>query len=139
MTTTAPTPDSVRAAVAAVPGRIVAAWAAQDADAFAAVFTEEGTIILPGAIGIGREAVREFAARGFAGPYRGTRVTGTPIALQLLGPDAAVVTTRGGVLHGDETEVAPERAIHATWVVVLRDGEWQLAAYQNSPANPVAA
>lgn len=139
MTSTAParetSPEAVQAAVAAVPARIVAAWAAQDADAFADVFTEQGSMILPGVLQVGRDAVRAFMTRAFAGPYRGTRVTGTPVALQLTGPGTAVVVTRGGVLHGDETEVPAERAIHATWVVVERDGQWQLAAYQNSPAH----
>ena len=143
MTSTLPTTgtdtsaEAVRAAVAAVPARIVAAWAAQDADAFAEVFTEQGSMILPGVFQVGRDAVRAFMTQAFAGPYRGTRVTGTPVALQPLGPGAAVVVTRGGVLHDGETEVAPERAIHATWVVVQNGGQWQLAAYQNSPVQSV--
>jgi len=60
-------------------------------------------------------------------------VTGTPIGLAVLGPAAAVLFTEGGVLLPGETEVSADRAIRASWTVVQRDGQWQLAAYQNGP------
>lgn len=134
--TTAPAPeisDEDKAAVASVPQRIVEAWAAYDADAFAEVFTPDGTLILPGVYEKGRDAIRAFAAAAFAGPYQGTRVTGTPIDIRFANEGAGVLITRGGILAPGETEPAPERAVHASWVVVKRDGRWFLAAYQNSP------
>ena len=102
-TVEAANPAADKAAVAAVPGRIVAAWASHDGDAFARVFTEDGSMILPG------------------------------LYLRFLGRDAAVVTTQGGVLAAGQTEVSDDSAIRASWVVVRQDGEWLLAAYQNSP------
>ncbi|NKE62708.1 SgcJ/EcaC family oxidoreductase [Lentzea sp. PSKA42] len=120
-------------AVAAVPGRIVAAWAEQDGDAFARTFTPDGTMILPGVFQKGQDQIREFMSDAFAGRFKGTRVTGEPIDLRFLTPDSALVITRGGVLAPGETEVSADRAIRATWVVVRHDGDWRLAAYQNSP------
>lgn len=125
--------DADKAAVAAVPQRIVEAWAAYDPDAFAEVFTPDGTLILPGVFEKGRDAIRAFAAAAFSGPYQGTRVTGTPIDIRFANEEAGVLITRGGILAPGETEPTPERAVHASWVVVKRDGRWQLAAYQNSP------
>ena len=121
------------AAIAGIPQRIVAAWADHDADAFAGVFTEDGSLILPGLHLKSRDAIRSYMSGAFAGPYQGTRVTGQPVDLRPLGRDAGVLITQGGVLAPGETEVAPERAIRASWVVVRQDGEWRLAAYQNSP------
>lgn len=122
------------AAVRAVPQRIMAAWAQNDADAFAEVFAEDGTMILPGDVFVkGREGIRSFMAAGYSGPYRGTRVYGEPISATFLGDSAGVLITQGGVLAPGETEVAPERAVRAMWVLSKQDGEWLIAAYQNTP------
>jgi uncharacterized protein (TIGR02246 family) len=123
-----------QAAIAAVPERVVRAWAKHDADAFAGVFTTDGTLILPGLYLKGHDDIRAYMSEAFAGPFKGTQVTGQPIDLRVHG-DMGVVVTLGGVLAPGETEVSPQRAIRATWVVVKNNGEWRLAAYQNSPVS----
>ncbi|WP_433136275.1 SgcJ/EcaC family oxidoreductase [Actinomadura nitritigenes] len=125
------------AAVARGPQRIVEAWAAGDGDAFAAACTEDATMILPGDVCLrGREEIRAFMTEAYAGPYRDTRVTGEPITVRFLSDDVSVLITQGGVLLPGETEVAGERAIRATWVLIRQDGEWLVGAYHNSPVNP---
>lgn len=124
------------AAMQTVPGRIVAAWAGNDADAFADVFTEDGTLILPGDVFLtGRDQIRAFMKTGYAGPYKGTRVTGEPQAVKVLGPDSALIITKGGVLMPGESEVSAEQLIRATWVLKRVDGTWMLTAYQNTRVN----
>lgn len=130
-----PVADEDKAEVAGLPRRIVEAWARYDADAFAAVFTDEGTMILPGVFQKGRESIRAFTSAAFAGPYKGTRVVGTPIDVRFLSPEVAVLITRGGICVEGETEPAPERAVHASWLAVKQPDGWRLAAYQNSPLN----
>ncbi len=125
--------DGVRATLV----RIVTAWARHDARAFADVFAENGTMILPGNVfAEGRAAIAEFMTTAFAGPYRGTQVTWKPVHLRFPRPDLAVPTTRGGVLAPGETSIAPERAVIATWTAICSDGEWWLVACQNTPSGP---
>ncbi|MBW4721823.1 SgcJ/EcaC family oxidoreductase [Saccharothrix obliqua] len=136
MTTSTPENTGTQAdgaAVAALTRRVVAAWAYHDAEAFAGVFTEDGTMILPGVYCKGREQIAAHMADAFRNQYKGTQVTGTPIDIRFFGPDSGVLLTQGGVLKPGTTEVTEDSAIRASWVVVRQDGEWRLAAYQNSP------
>lgn len=117
-----------------VPLRLVAAWAKNDAEGVADVFTEDGILILPGdVLKKGREEIRAFMSAAYAGPFKGTGVTGAPVDVRFASDDVAVLRTHGGILAAGETEIADELAVRSTWVVVRRAGEWQLAAYQNSP------
>lgn len=135
---TASSADLDQAAIAAVPARMVAAWAAHDADAFAELFLPDGTLILPGVYKKGRDEIREFMAAGYAGPYQGTRVTGSPLDIKPLGRDAVALLTVGGVLAPGESELSTQEAIRASWILVRSDGKWLLAVYQNCPRDPAA-
>ncbi|HEU5271874.1 MAG TPA: SgcJ/EcaC family oxidoreductase [Jatrophihabitans sp.] len=122
------------AEVQLVPGRIVAAWQAKDAEAFAAAFTEDGSMILPGGVYLtGRRAIRDFMAEAFGGPYRATQVTGTPLAYKPLAGDVVLLLTEGGVLADGESEVSAANAIRASWLLRRVDERWLITAYQNTP------
>ena len=124
------------AGVAGVAQRVVDAWARHDANAFAQVFTDDGTMVLPGDVyKKGRDEIRAFMAAGFQGPYQGSQVKGDPLSLRLIADGVGVMVTQGGVLQSGETAVAPEREIRATWVVVRDGGDWRVSAYHNSPVN----
>jgi uncharacterized protein (TIGR02246 family) len=125
---------SDQAAVAALTQRVIAAWAYGDGDAFANLFVEDGTMILPGLFKKGREEIRAYLKEAYQSTYKNTQVTGKPLDLRFFSPDCGILITQGGVLAAGETEVSDEQAIRATWTVVKRDGQWRLAAYQNSPA-----
>jgi uncharacterized protein (TIGR02246 family) len=117
----------------AVSAKVDEAWRDNDADAFAALFTDDSTTVFSGDVFLnGRDEVRAYMAAGYAGPYRGTRVVGEPVSLRLIGDNTAVLITDGGVLAPGETVVPPERQIRATWTLVRRDGRWLISAYHNS-------
>jgi uncharacterized protein (TIGR02246 family) len=125
------------ASIASLTQRMIAAWATGDAEAIAGLFVEDGTMILAGTFRDGRAAIQDYFTEAFQGEYRGTQVTGKPLASRFFGPDAGVLLTVGGVLEPGETEVTSKQAIRASWTVVRRDGEWRLAAYQNTPRDRV--
>jgi len=127
--------DADKMAIASLTQRVVAAWADYDADAFADVFTEDGTMVLAGVYLKGYAAIRDYMADAFEGVYKGTQVTGQPLDMRPLGDDAAILLSQGGVLEPGESEISESAAIHAAWVAVRQDGQWLLAAYQNTPKN----
>jgi uncharacterized protein (TIGR02246 family) len=109
------------------------AWAANDADALAALYVDDATVVQPGIYRQNRDEVRVGMAAAFAGPLRNSTVVDETRSVRFLGDDAAVVISEGGVVRADETELAAERAVRATWVLVKQDGSWRIAAYHNSP------
>jgi uncharacterized protein (TIGR02246 family) len=131
-------PDALMAEISAVPGRLVSAWAAHDAEAFSQLFTQDGALIMPGVYKKGRDEIRQFMEAGYAGPYKGTSVTGTPLDIKPLGTDAVALLTVGGVLAPGEKEVSTKQAIRAAWILVKDDGTWRLAVYQNCPRDPAS-
>jgi uncharacterized protein (TIGR02246 family) len=139
MTITTPAPTSSgpseadKVAIATLTQKVIAAWAYHDAAAFAGVFTEDGTMIIEGQYHKGRAAIQAYMEEAFTGKWRGSQVTGKPIDLRFLSDDVALLLTQGGALLPGETEVAEDGAIRASWTAVRVDGQWQLAAYQNTP------
>ncbi|GAA4417695.1 SgcJ/EcaC family oxidoreductase [Actinokineospora soli] len=125
--------DGDKVAIASLTQKVVAAWAYHDSETFAGVFTEDGSMTLPGVHLKGRKAIQDYLVAAFAGVYKGTQVTGKPIDMRPLGPDAAILMSQGGVLDPGESAVAHHSAIRAAWVVVRQDGQWKLAAYVNTP------
>ncbi|HEV8561820.1 MAG TPA: SgcJ/EcaC family oxidoreductase [Actinophytocola sp.] len=112
-----------------------AAWAANDADAFATYYTEDASIVLavPPTFNQGRETIRAHMAAAFAGPLKGSRPVDTPQTVRLLGEDTAIVVSEGGILLPGESELPAERKRRATWVLSKTSGDWLVAAYHNSP------
>jgi uncharacterized protein (TIGR02246 family) len=114
--------------------RSYTAWAAQDADAFAALYTEDATVVLRGMFHRGREAVRAFMKDSFAGRLKDTRGVDDPKDIRIVGGDTAIVVSRAGVLQPGEDSVPDDRAVLATWILAKVDGEWLVTAYSNTPA-----
>jgi uncharacterized protein (TIGR02246 family) len=126
--------DGVMAELVAIPGRLVSAWAAHDAVAFSQLFIQDGTMILPGVYKRGREEIRKYMAAEYAGQYKGTTVTGSPLEAKPLGSEAVAMITDGGVLAPGEKVVSSKEAIRASWIMVKDDdGMWRISVYHNCP------
>lgn len=76
-------------AVRDVLNRIVAAWKDNDADAFAAFYAEDATVVLPGGAFLkGRDEIRNYMATAFGGPFKGSASMDTQESVRFLGDDA---------------------------------------------------
>src|SRR4051794_7059974 len=110
---------------------ITAAWDANDADAFAAHYAEEATVVLPGGVfHRDREEIRAWMAAGFDGPLKGTSGVDEPELIR-AGGDTAVVVSRTGFLFPGETELPATRERRATWTLWRAPDGWRVAAYAN--------
>lgn len=128
-----PFTDEAQKAVLTVPMRIMAAWAANDADTFASIFTANGSLLMQDNQLTSSAEIRAYMAAGFQGPLQGARVTGWPLCVTYLSATVAMVVTQGGILMPGDTALAPEREIRATWVIVAQDGQWKLLSHQSCP------
>jgi uncharacterized protein (TIGR02246 family) len=138
MTTTTPVSTSVADEERAVLDvqAIYAAWADNDADAFAALYSDDATVVQPGGIYKKSKAdVRTSMALAFAGPLKGSTVNDEPKSVRVLGEDAAIVISDAGILMAGETEVPAQRMIRATWVLSKQHGTWLIEAFHNCPLN----
>jgi uncharacterized protein (TIGR02246 family) len=115
--------------------RMYAAWAAADADAFAAEYVEDATVVLPGTFHQGRDVIRDFMVNSFAGRLKGTRGVDEPRNVRMVGKDTAIVVSRTGFLMAGEQELPADRERMGTWVLTRQDGRWLIAAFANAPAH----
>lgn len=103
------------------------AWNAGDADAFAAHWAEDGTVVSPlGQISVGRAAIRTDEAAAFDGPMKGTRHKLTVSRTYWPQPDVAVVDGDAEIsgFRDDDGAVQPPLTAKFTSVCVQRQGEW---------------
>jgi len=126
------TADDERA-VLSVAMTIQAAWAANDADAFAAAFAENGSLLMRDEQLTSREQIRTFMAALFAGSHKGARVKGWPVEVQFLTDTAAMFVTEGGVVMPGEDTVSDANLIRAMWVVRKAGEKLELVSHQSSP------
>lgn len=116
--------------------RISAAWGAGDADAYAAQFTDDANyVIFAGLISRGRDEIRADHVPVFEKWQRGTRMSMKVLDVRLLGDDAAVVLTEGGI--GKRPPIAHDKV--QTFVFVREGERWLCAAFQNTKRNRILA
>jgi uncharacterized protein (TIGR02246 family) len=125
-------PDDMNA-VRDVLEQVYTAWADNDADAFAALYAEDATVVMPGVFHQGKSTVRDYMAGAFAGPLKGSHAIDEPQDIRVVGADTVIVVSKSGIIMAGEQHLPAEREVLATWVLTRDDGRWLIAAYANSP------
>jgi uncharacterized protein (TIGR02246 family) len=125
-----------QATVRDVPQRVIPAWANEDPDAFARVFTADASFIVPGQDTYlrSRKEIRSYMRELFA--TTDFRATAQALDVRCLSRDVGIVITEGGLLLPGETEVPRERIGRQTWTIVRQGHDWYAASYHNSRITP---
>jgi uncharacterized protein (TIGR02246 family) len=127
MTQTASPAD--RDSVAAFLDRIRRAWDAADATAYAALFAEDASyVIFMGDAMFGREQIGQTHHDVFTKWQKGTKMAVRPLEVRMLGADAAVVTTVGGI--GTKAEIPVDK--FQTYTLRRVGQGWECVAFQNT-------
>ncbi|MDQ7911289.1 SgcJ/EcaC family oxidoreductase [Phytohabitans sp. ZYX-F-186] len=103
------------------------AWNAGDADAFAARWTEDGTVVSPlGQASVGRAAIRTDEAAAFNGPMKGTRHKLTVSHMYWPEPNIVVIDGDAEISGFRDDGGAPQPPLTAkfTSVCVQQQGKW---------------
>jgi uncharacterized protein (TIGR02246 family) len=142
---TMPTPEEAaandsadEAAVRALYQQLMDGWNQGSGDAFAAVFTEDGDLIgFDGTHFKGRQEIAPFHQQLFDKWLKGSRLVGEVKDVRFLSPDVALMHAVSGTVMRGKSEPVPERDSIQTLVATRQDGEWRLAAFQNTRLHPI--
>ena len=118
-------------AVRGLLGRMVDAWARGDGQAYADCFTADSDYVTFNGMHLrGRDENANLHQSLFNGVLRGTRID-TPVEdIAFLAPDVALVHTAGSGAKHAESKRRPSSI--QTFVIVKRDGQWHIRAFQNT-------
>lgn len=114
--------------------QLIDGWNNRSARAMADQFAEDGEMIgFDGSQAIGREEIfshldpifKEHPTPPFVTKVKNVR---------FLDSDAAVLRAIAGMVPPGQSEIDPKLNTHHTLVAVKKDGKWQIALFQNTPA-----
>jgi uncharacterized protein (TIGR02246 family) len=113
--------------------KLMDGWNRGSGEDFAAVFTEDGDLVAyDGTHFAGREEIAPFHQELFDRWMKGTRLVGRVKDVRFLSPDVALMHAVGSTVMRGKTRPSPERDSIQTLVAVRQEGEWRLAAFQNT-------
>jgi uncharacterized protein (TIGR02246 family) len=126
-------------AVRALYTQLMDGWNKGSGEAFAAPFAEDGHLIaFDGTPFKGRDEIVSFHQPLFDKWLKGTRLVGEVESVRFLSPDVALMHALGGTVMRGKSRPAPERDSIQTLVAIKRNGEWRLAAFQNTRVRPMS-
>jgi uncharacterized protein (TIGR02246 family) len=109
--------------------RMAEAWARGDAVAYAECFTADSDYVTYNGMHLrGHEENLELHRPLFEGVLKGTRIDARVTGLSFLSQDVALVHTAS----------SERRKSLQTFVMVKRNGRWQIRAFQNTRIRPVS-
>lgn len=122
------------AAIRALYHRLLEAWNQRDAHAYAGLIAEDGNLVgFDGSQIDGRAAIETQIGQIFADHQTATYV-GKIREVRYLAADVALLRAVVGMIPPGQTDLNPDVNAIQSLVGIKRDGEWQIALFQNTPA-----
>lgn len=123
------------AAIRVLLRQLLDGWNQGSGDAFAAPFAEDADFVgFDGTYFKGRQEIASFHKMLFERILVGTRLIGKVRSVRLLTPEVALMCAVGGTVMQGQSDLDPDRNSVQTLVAIKREGDWKLAAFQNSRA-----
>jgi len=127
------------AAIREVQARQAAAWNANDAVAYANLFTDDGDVVnVLGWWWRGRSTIQSKLSDAFAWVFRDSTLTITEVHTRLVDPSTAIVHVRWTLDGAKVPPGAPVPPREGIQLQVLRKtgGQWLIASFQNTNSVP---
>jgi uncharacterized protein (TIGR02246 family) len=126
--------------VLALHRRVLDAWGAGDAEAFAAPFRDDAVFVaFDGSVLCGRAQIADAHRDLFERWLKGSRLIDERTIVRFLGADTAIVHAVGGTVLRGKASPAPERDSIQTLVAVRDAGGWTFVSFHNTRIRPIAA
>ncbi len=142
---TSPSAAEVTQAVQELVNAAAAAWAAKDADAFAAIYSPDSRFYDPiGNVSTGRAAIAGYHSALFAGPFASSTETQEIKEVRVL-TDAVAIVHLAAELTGVAVEDLPPGLSYTvpgvvrttkTWVVLKKGSDWKIVSQHMAPVAP---
>ncbi|MCB0189443.1 MAG: SgcJ/EcaC family oxidoreductase [Caldilineaceae bacterium] len=118
--------------------QLMDAWAAGDAHAYAALFTDDADYIaFDGVNQKGRAAIEAGHQPLFDRFLKGSKLTGCLIAMEQLAPNVILAHAEGSILDAGRQIPNTERLSSQTLIAVKEDGRWRFRAFHNTRVRPI--
>jgi uncharacterized protein (TIGR02246 family) len=127
-----------KAALAGLFDRLIEGWNREDADAFAAVFTDDAIFVaFDGTTLLGRRQIAAFHKPLFKTHLKGMRLSARIGEIRPLTSDACAVLMMGATTLPGKDEPSSSRDSVQTLTAVRQDGQWAFATFQNTRLRPI--
>ncbi len=121
-------------AIRALYHRLLDAWNQRDAHAYAALIAEDGNLVgFDGSQINGRADIEAEIGRIFA-DHQTAAYVGKIRKVRYLAEDVALLRAVVGMIPPGQHDLNPAVNAIQSLVAAKRDGEWQIALFQNTPA-----
>lgn len=130
----APNGHGYESEVRALYRRLLDGWNQRHAEAMAEPFAEEGELIgFDGSEVIGKHEIVSHL-QGIFAHHQPPSYVAKIRSVRRLGPEAALLRAIAGMVPPGQADLNPNLNAHHTVVAVKREGRWQIAFFQNTPA-----